>query len=67
MAIYDPRNMIDQLDIISISEGPNYVEQNLVLPFNVAERLWSKEVQFYIFMLVLATSLYAVVQTQNNT
>ena len=23
MAIYDPRNMIDQLDIISILEGPN--------------------------------------------
>lgn len=45
----------------------NYVEWKLILLYKVAEGLWSKEIQYYIFMLVLATSLYAVVQTQNDT
>lgn len=69
MAIYDPSNMMvwkgqsqkDQIDMC------NYVERKLVLPYKVAEGLWSKEVQFYIFMLVWVTSLYAAVQTQNGT
>lgn len=69
MAIYDPSNMMvwkgqyqkEQIEMC------NYVERKLVLPSKVAEGLWSKEIQYYIFMLVLATSLYAVVQTQNDT
>lgn len=68
MAIYDPSNMMvwkgqyqkEQIEMC------NYVERKLVLPYKVAEGLWSKEIQYYIFMLVLATSLYAVVQTQNG-
>lgn len=69
MAIHDPSNMMvwkgqyqkEQIEMC------NYVERMLVLLYKVTEGIWSKEIQYYIFMLVLVTSLYAVVQTQNDT